>query len=462
MVDTITSPNAATRPSIDEAVVVYELHLDKPGCSGKVGDSEAEVRATDSSQAIDRKRLKLTKRLFDCPEYRAVSAHDGAIRSYLRSQALPTTKLAGGRYPIAAGRIELVDERVQELFAERTRLVDLFVAAYPAAVEAVRLPEEQGGLGALFAAADYPSPEAMASQFSASTELTGLNMPGTGLARISRSLYARELAKVSSAREAMVTEIRDGLRAAAHGLVSTLVSTLKPKAPGERPRVFASQVDKLKAFLADFGSLNVAGDDALEGLVTRARELVDGADPEEMRKDTSVRDSFASGLLNVEQALAVMVSADATALRANAVAATLNDATDRATETRAAELDAQEAAPVEARRLSIEVDGVTPARLAPDLTPEADALPTLAEILAATEGPNVIPHTRPSGARIYEEARTAMAERRLELLTRRRDEKLAAAAEEAARNAPKVRRIDDAPPVAVKAEPVTATRFIDW
>lgn len=307
--------------ALSDATVVLTARLRKPGVVRKVESGEIRVRAQGVSDLDahdpDEASLRINKVLIDSPEYSEIRALDGAIRGYLRSQALPT-RLAGGRYLIPVKLVEKVDARLAAFGQQRQELVATFCDAYPRLVE-----EARARLGDLFSERDYESAEAVRAAFLMETSIAALEIPGDGLARISQALYERELRKAQASREQMVGEIRDGLRYAMADLVNALVERLTPGEQGERKRIMASHVERLREFVDAFGARNVAGDQDLEALVAKARGLVAGVDVKELRRDTSVRDSLSGGLEVVKRALDGMISSNGSTLRASALE--LND-----------------------------------------------------------------------------------------------------------------------------------------
>jgi hypothetical protein len=311
---TKTNENAAK--GLDSATIVFTCRISKPGITRKVGSGEVRVRAAgvedEVAQDPEASTVRVSKKILESTEYQEIAALDKGLRAYLRAVSLPA-KLAGAQHLIPVAKVEEVDAQVSRRAEERDALVEKFLAVYPTKVE-----EQKARLGDLFDEEDYSSVDVLREEFSIQTSIAALEVPGAGLANTSKALYARELAKVQQAREQMVEEIRDGLRLGMSELVGALVEKLDPQ-DGSSPKVLQCQVEKLQAFVRDFSSLNVAGDEALEALVGTAKELISGADVKKMRSNVKARESVANGLRTVRAALDGMISSDSSTLRGGAL-----------------------------------------------------------------------------------------------------------------------------------------------
>lgn len=438
-----------------DAVVVLKLNIRKPGMTKRVGSGEVRVRARgvedSEAQDADESALKVSKIILEAPEYAEIQAHDRSMRAYVRSQALPT-RLDNARTLHPLSLMERIDTKIQAMTEAREKLVEAFIAVYPAKQE-----EAKARLGDLYNEKDYPSAQALKEAFVVDSSISTLEMPGAGLARTSQALYARELKKVEAAREKMVAEIQEGLRLGMAELVGDLVNRLDPQ-DGTQPQVRADQVEKLQSFVRDFSSLNIAGDEQLQGLVKVAGDLITGTKVNTLRASTSAREVLAKGLREVREKLGDMISSDSSVLRGAALELSepaKRSAPEVETSVRAGLLESFADDSSKAQAPSTTVDVVAQVE---EVTAD-EVLPTLDQLLQKQ------PTQTPRGRYLDESARRAMAERELERLQKRAEGKARRAKEEAEKNAPKVRRVEleeSAPRAPEEIQPNQRIAAIDW
>src|SRR5579871_6330816 len=108
---------------------------------------------TDADTAL----LKVTKALLESQELEAIRKADADMKKYLTSHCLPFD--AGIRL-VPVGMIGTVEAKLAEYAQERTKLVDAFIAVYPALCQtaATRLRE-------LYKPSDYPNADEVRSRF---------------------------------------------------------------------------------------------------------------------------------------------------------------------------------------------------------------------------------------------------------------------------------------------------------
>ena len=86
-------------------------------------------------------------------------------------------------------------------------------------------------------------------------------------------------------------------------LVSHLTDRLSGQADG-RPKVFRdSAIGNLHEFFGRFRSLNVRSNEQLDALVSQCQNIVEGIQPQELRKRDALRQQVASDLSSVQAAL---------------------------------------------------------------------------------------------------------------------------------------------------------------
>ena len=101
--------------------VCIKIQRSRLGNSRKVNAAQVEVDA-------DKTLLRISKRLFDCLEYKAIANFDGEIGRYLESVCLPFEK---GIHLCPLPLLGEVDRNLKEFAGKRPTLIEAFLSVYP-------------------------------------------------------------------------------------------------------------------------------------------------------------------------------------------------------------------------------------------------------------------------------------------------------------------------------------------
>lgn len=277
-VDHATAQDARAA-NIFERAVCLSIEIGKPGRTRK-GDLDAVT--TDA----DKDALKLSKTLFDGPEWSAIVSVDTAISNYLNPSngvCLKSKILRGGMHLVPFDLVEKVDAKLDELCAERAVRVETFLDAYERLVE-----EARERLKSQFDIADYPRKDALRQKFYVEREYVTLGVPGK-LKAVSAQIFARERAQAEAKWREGAEEIQAALREAMADLVAAMADRLAPKPDGSKKVITAAGVEKLTNFLDTFAARNITDDAELDTLVQQAREIMAGKSVDELRSNDGLR-----------------------------------------------------------------------------------------------------------------------------------------------------------------------------
>lgn len=276
---------------------------------GKFGNHRKASVATLTDGAtvvVDKKLISASKRLLDSDELKAITKLDGEVVTYLSGLALPSM-FRSGVHLIPIPLVQRVDEDLRAFKARRADLVDAFVAAYPRLITDI-----EARLGGMFNALDYPPADRVRAMFLFEWQYVTFGVPGS-LKAIKASLFEDEknkyAKKLEEASAACQTAMRVGLFEVVAKMSERLTDEIDP-ATGERKRkVFKkSTIDNLSAFLKTFELRNVTDDVELATLVGKARQLMNGVDPDVLRdKDNeSIRKVVGDGFAAIAASLETM------------------------------------------------------------------------------------------------------------------------------------------------------------
>jgi len=239
--------------------------------------------------------LSAGKKLLDTghPRFRAVNAVRQRVRSYWTSISLP--------FPESG--IRLLRQDALTAFQDQ---MNLFVVELNEAVSQLdeqylslkSVAEER--LGSLFNDDDYPI--TLTGLFEVTWDFPSVEPPDY-LRQLNPELYEQECLRVQSRFEEAVRLAEDAFLGELSQLVSHLTDRLSGQADG-RPKVFRdSAIGNLHEFFERFRSLNVRSNEQLDVLVAQCQGIVQGIQPQELRKRGELRQQVASELSGVQAAL---------------------------------------------------------------------------------------------------------------------------------------------------------------
>ncbi len=260
----------------------------------KALSAEQRARAADVFDATG-PCLSAGKKLLDTkhPAFRAVTAVRGRILTAWQAASLP--------YPEPGLRLIRQDDvqsfcvRMTTLHAELAEAVAALDEEYDALKQAARQR-----LGSLYNPADYPT--TLHGLFGVEWDFPSVEPPDY-LRQLSPRLYQQEQAKVAARFQEAVELAETAFLDEFGKLVSHLCERLAGQDDGQ-PKVFRdSAVSNLTEFFDRFRHLNVSSNAELDQLVERARQVVRGVKPIQLRDSQSLRQQVASQLAGVQSVL---------------------------------------------------------------------------------------------------------------------------------------------------------------
>lgn len=263
--------------------------------------SRQQVETAAQAFHADGDLLSASRRIIDTTDeaYRAVTGTISRARAYWRTMTVP--------FPIKGIRLirkDLVpqfNEAMHRHYTELMEAVQVLSGKY-----AELRTASQARLGDLFNPADYP--DSIDKQFALQWDFPSVEPPSY-LRDLNPDLYEAEAKRVQQRFESALALAEDAFAAELQGLVTHLVDKLSSEAEADgKPKVFRNTaVSNLTEFFARFQQMNVRGNSELTALVQKAQQAVDGVDPNELRKNGTLKDAIASKMAEVKQALDTMV-----------------------------------------------------------------------------------------------------------------------------------------------------------
>jgi hypothetical protein len=257
--------------------------------------SEDQKQQAASSFDADTKSLSASKKLLDTshPAFRAATAVRSQAVSYWKASTLPY--IEPGIRLLRRDDVAAFDVQMTTIRGELADAVADLQRHYGELVDQARQR-----LGDLFDANDYS--DDLSDVFAIEWDYPSCEPPDY-LRRLSPQLYEAECSRM---RERFSEAVQLAEQAFADEL-SQLVSHLAERLAGEdegTPKVFRdSAVNNLLEFFERFQRLNIRSDQRLDQLVTDARSVIGGMEPQMLRDGQALRQHVAGELSRVEQSL---------------------------------------------------------------------------------------------------------------------------------------------------------------
>ena len=239
--------------------------------------------------------LSAGKKLLDTghPRFRAVNAVRQRVRSYWTSISLPFPE--SGIRLLRQDALTAFQDQMHQFTQELNEAVSQLDEQYLSLKSAAR-----ERLGSLFNDDDYPM--TLIGLFEVSWDFPSVEPPDY-LRQLNPELYEQECQRVQLRFEEAVRLAEDAFLGELSQLVSHLTDRLSGQADG-RPKVFRdSAIGNLHEFFERFRSLNVRSNEQLDVLVAQCQGIVQGIQPQELRKRGELRQQVASELSGVQAAL---------------------------------------------------------------------------------------------------------------------------------------------------------------
>ncbi len=260
----------------------------------KTLSSEQKAQAADTFGA-EGDFLSAGKKLIDTkhPKFKAVTAVRGKAISYWKGISLPFPE--PGIRLIRRDDLDQVNQRMSSLQRELAEAVAELDDHFYDLKRAAR-----NRLGSLYNESDYPT--SLLGLFDLAWEFPSVEPPNY-LQQLSPELYRQECERAQARFDEAIRLAEAAFTEELTRLVDHLAERLTGETDG-KPKIFRdSAITNLTEFFERFRQLNVRSSEQLDDLVERARQVVRGIEPQQLRDSDSLRQQVASQLSGVQSAL---------------------------------------------------------------------------------------------------------------------------------------------------------------
>jgi hypothetical protein len=275
----------------------FTVTLGRWGVTKKIPKNAAVQTPETQQSGAKKSRIKESKILIVSPEYDAIVTHQGETRRRCELMSVPSFFKKGFMLVRNTG-IEKLEKYLQTRVAEQAELVEKFLSVYP---EAIRQSAED--LKGLWDAKDYPSIPALEQRFNIRWNWIAFGIPD----QLPKEIFEAEKAKAEAVWKDAGDQIMLALRGGFKKLVDHAVDRLTVE-PGQPPKkIFDTMIGNIVEFIDLFGDRNITNDAEMEALVTKAKEVVTGLSPDDLRKDENARNNTLAGFTAIAQNLDLMI-----------------------------------------------------------------------------------------------------------------------------------------------------------
>ncbi len=256
-----------------------------------------------------KKNTKHSKKLLNSPTLDRIRRIHTETKKKIKEICLPSF-VRGGVMLVPVLSTQALDKFLKEQKDLLDLLIDDFIAEY---IQLTRTDEGVASLieelGPLYNPNDYPDPAIVRAKFTFQFQFLCFETP-ENLKQISLAFFEQQREKNEGNWVAINNEVQQLLRAQVRDIVEHMCDKLAGEEddPSGKPKTFrAPYMRKIQDFLTDFQLKNITNDQELERTVSKARQLLSGINPKDLRSNDALRDSVVRGFEEIKNSMSSMV-----------------------------------------------------------------------------------------------------------------------------------------------------------
>jgi hypothetical protein len=279
---TVTAATMENAPLVNKTLFL-EISFGLLG-EERIAKGEEENIATKADKSL----LRVKKKLFVSPEFKAIRKADAKFRRHLRKLCIEGV-LKNARI-VPHGKVDEIQDLCTQHEVLRKGLVAKFKIVYPDLYK-----QAEALLGPMFKAVEYPHPDMVDNSFTFAYNYVSFEVPGA-LKSINGAVYQQQVEKSAAIMQNAAEKITEARRALMSALVTKLQEELTPGEGGEEKRFHKSAITKLQTFLSDFNLMDVTNDTELAGLAAKCNALVSGITAANVKESDVFKDNLLKGI----------------------------------------------------------------------------------------------------------------------------------------------------------------------
>ena len=287
---------------LTKRTVFLQLHFSMLGAERTSQGTEQDIK-TEADKAI----LRVKKRLFVSPEYKAIMSANGKLRRQIDKLCIQGALEGVRTIPNGnAGRVFKMCTMHKVLI---DGLVDKFALVYPQLYEQAKLL-----LGPLFRSDEYPTPANVKNAFSFRYCYVTFDVPEQ-LKSVDGEMFKMLQGQKQEIMKSAAEEINSVRRATFGKLVEVLKDELSPGAEGAEKKFHKSAITKIQKFVDEYDIMDVTTDEELKALKSKAQKLIGGITVENIRSSEEFKTKLLSEVSNLSELLKPLVQEKGRALK---------------------------------------------------------------------------------------------------------------------------------------------------
>lgn len=286
-----TTPGAQQAAAdLAAATVVLECRFFAPGFRRKLRSADV----ISDQDMVDRAAIHVRKDLIDPKALAEIGKARSRFRRWLANRTIGCAMLRGGTALVPLALVEEVVTGIDAYKLEDAALVEKLIGRYEAL-----MADAKARLLSHYSDADYQTAEQVRAAYGITYRFISFNVPAA-LEQQHKEIYEREMARVQAECVEAGAEIRQALREAAAGMFEHMADRMGTDPATGKPKIFRdSIVTQMQDFLTTFAARDLTGDTALADLMAKAKALLAGVTPENLRKQETTRERVLVGAASI-------------------------------------------------------------------------------------------------------------------------------------------------------------------
>lgn len=264
---------------------LFTISLRRWGNQRKADLSKVQTKAKKG-------RLHLTKKLIESNAYDDLRSFQDETKSWCLRRSMPSY-LRDGIFVVLLTEVkEFEDELARRVKELENVYVPRFLKEYEKCVEDAKVELEDQ-----FNSGDYPPPQQLTQRFRIEWNWISFGVPDN----LPEGVRKKEVEKIQKAYAEAQQEIVAALRQGFADLVNHAVERLSIK-KGEKPKTFRNSLfENFREFFDTFNARNLMEDEELKGVVQKAKKILAGVRPDDIRERPTVREATVKMMADVKR-----------------------------------------------------------------------------------------------------------------------------------------------------------------
>jgi hypothetical protein len=296
---------------VAENSCVLELHVRQPGFTKKI-DSSTFLDKSGNKGKVDADVLHVSQDLIDKKKIKDLEKHRNELLDYVKAWSVKGGLLTpgNGQFLVPVKAMDAIYEKITKFGAERDALLTEFGKQWNKIKEDAKVKR-----GAFYSDNDYPPFAEIRSRYTHDWKFISNNM-AEELENIRKEYREQERVKIETECAATAIEIQEALREGFHSMIEHFTDRLGIDGETGKPKRFNERrIQDIKDFLETFSDRNLTGDKDLEKLTEKAKNLIEGVDAKQLRKNEDLRGSLKQAFTELTEKAGSLIEVRTRAIR---------------------------------------------------------------------------------------------------------------------------------------------------